>query len=54
MQWAFKRQFVAYWALLTEIKPDTLDAVRGEWRGDSEGEEEESRGVGGLRKREKK
>lgn len=35
MQWAFKRQFVAYWALLTEIKPDTLDAVRGEWKGDS-------------------
>lgn len=37
MQGGFKRQFVAYWVLLTEIKPDTLDAVRGEWKGDSGG-----------------
>lgn len=47
MQWAFKRQFVAYWALLTEIKPDTLDAVRGEWKGDSGRRRMRRRGGGG-------
>ena len=29
MQRAFKRQFVAYWALLPEINPDTKDVVGG-------------------------
>lgn len=39
MQQAFKRQFVAYWAVLTEIKPDTQDDVGEEWQRVTEGKE---------------
>lgn len=54
MQQAFKRHFVAYWALLPEIQPDTQDAVRGGWKGWRQEEEEEKEEDTDKKKKKKK